>query len=116
VIPFPGADRSIVDRSQYYEATIKKQHPVSVKTYIFNHGVILSWFTLLWFALLAVACKIRPILRFCQNNPDIASFGTFSSVGPKRELLKKVNFDLQREFLLNNIKESNLILNYSYDK
>ncbi|KAI6170782.1 Epimerase [Aphelenchoides bicaudatus] len=92
VIPFPGADRSVVNRSQYYETVVNKKTPIAIETYILKPSWMESALTILWFGLLSIVCKFQPILRFCQKNPELVSFGSFSSRGPRRELVKQAKF------------------------
>ncbi|KAI6243339.1 Sacchrp-dh-NADP domain-containing protein [Aphelenchoides fujianensis] len=91
-IPFPGADRSVVQRSQYHEATVNGKYPIALETYTLTTSWLSSVLVIAWFALLAVAVRVPPLLRFCQRHPDGVSFGAFSRHGPKREQVQKARF------------------------
>ncbi|KAI6198514.1 Epimerase [Aphelenchoides besseyi] len=92
VIPFPGADRSVVNRSEYYQATQNKNYPITVNTYILNSSWFQSFLIMLWFAALSVAVRVPFLFNFCRENPDLVSFGSFARNGPKREQVKKAKF------------------------
>ncbi|KAI6212439.1 Sacchrp-dh-NADP domain-containing protein [Aphelenchoides besseyi] len=92
VIPFPGADRSVVNCLEYHQATKNKNYPITVETYILKTSWFQSAMILLWFAALSLAVRVPFLFNFCCENPDLVSFGSFSRNGPKREQVKKAKF------------------------
>ncbi|KAI6212471.1 Sacchrp-dh-NADP domain-containing protein [Aphelenchoides besseyi] len=90
VIPFPGADCSVVNCLEYHQATENKK--ITVETHILKTSWFQSAMILLWFAALSLAVRMPFLFNFCRENPDLVSFGSFSRNGPKREQVKKAKF------------------------
>lgn len=92
MLPFPGADKSVVQRSQYFDATVNGAYPVGIETYI----AVSSWFWgvmgMLWMMLLQFCVKYDFTRKFFQNNPGLCSGYTFSENGPTREQAKQATF------------------------
>lgn len=90
MLPFPGADKSVVQRSQYFDATVNGAYPVGIETYV----AVSSWFWgvmgMLWMMLLQFCVKYDFTRKFFQNNPGLCSGYTFSENGPTREQAKQV--------------------------
>jgi hypothetical protein len=92
VLPFLGADKSVVQRSQYYDATVNKKYPVAVETYLAVSSWLWGWLGIIWMLIFSKAIAYEPLRRFFQNNPEVATVGMFSSKGPSREQCKQATF------------------------
>uniref|UniRef100_A0A1I7SQG4 Sacchrp_dh_C domain-containing protein n=1 Tax=Bursaphelenchus xylophilus TaxID=6326 RepID=A0A1I7SQG4_BURXY len=92
VIPFLGADRAVVNRTQYYDATKKQRYPVYIETYFSVQNIVWAYLILLWVAVLNVLTKFSVTRQFLKDYPSIASFGTFAKNGGTREQLKTSTF------------------------
>ncbi|GMR49471.1 hypothetical protein PMAYCL1PPCAC_19666, partial [Pristionchus mayeri] len=92
-MPFMGADKNIVERSQYFDYHENGQSPVKIRTY-FTLG---SFFTMIklamWGAIIGFFALFGPIRRFLINHPEGCSFGMFKKSGPTKEQVKGTSFD-----------------------
>lgn len=104
-LPFMGADKSIVQRSQYFDATMNQAYPVS----FFFHNLIIefqaaietyicvqSWFwavaLMLWLYIFNIAVQYDFTRAILQKYPGFCSGYMFKESGPTREQAKQVNF------------------------
>jgi short subunit dehydrogenase-like uncharacterized protein len=91
-LPFMGADKSIVQRSQYHDATANGQYPVSVETYI----LVKSWFwaamLIAWLSVFNFLVKYDFTRTILQKYPGICSGYMFKEHGPTREQAKQASF------------------------
>ncbi|CAD5222337.1 unnamed protein product [Bursaphelenchus xylophilus] len=92
VILFPGTDKSVVDRTQYYDATKKQRYPVSIETYFSVQNVLWAYLIIVWFAILNILTKFSVTRRVIRNYPSLASFGAFAKNGGTREQVKSSTF------------------------
>ena len=76
-LPFPGADRSIVNRSQYYDATVRKERPVYVETYIRVTSIFWALLLAAWVSTFAVLVMFPLTRKLLQKYPDLCSFYMF---------------------------------------
>mmetsp|Transcript_45375 Transcript_45375/g.176322 ORF Transcript_45375/g.176322 Transcript_45375/m.176322 type:complete len:410 (+) Transcript_45375:198-1427(+) len=94
-IPFPGADASVVRRSQATLFLRDKITPVQFQCY-FTVG---SWFNVMLFTLFGILLMILTSFSFGVNLllrfPEFFSGGVFSREGPSDELLDKSTFEMR---------------------
>ncbi|CAI5453582.1 unnamed protein product [Caenorhabditis angaria] len=93
-IPFMGSDKSIIDRSQIYEATQKSIKPCHVATYAKLSSRISAILIGAWLAVISILVHIPWTLRFLQNHPDLCSFNVFKKDGPSEEQIREASFVL----------------------
>jgi len=91
-LPFLGADKSVVNRSQYFDATTEKKYPVAVETYFVVSSWLWGWLAILWMLVFSKLIAFESIRGFFQRNPETGSVGMFSSKGPTREQCKQATF------------------------
>jgi len=91
-LPFMGADKSIVQRSQYFDWTMNTAYPVTVETYI----LVKSWFwaaaLILWLSVFNMAVKYDFTRGILQKFPGFCSGYMFKESGPTREQAKQASF------------------------
>ena len=104
-LPFMGADKSIVQRSQYFDATMNHAYPVSftfctnlkmvefqaaIETYI----CVQSWYwavaLMLWLYIFNIAVQYDFTRAILQKYPGFCSGYMFKESGPTREQAKQV--------------------------
>ncbi|KAI6243333.1 Sacchrp-dh-NADP domain-containing protein [Aphelenchoides fujianensis] len=88
----PGADDSVVERTQYHEATVNGRRPIPVSIYALDGTWAEARAKHLWFGVMVGAVRRPACFRFVLNHPKLASLGTFTTEGPKREMVKKARF------------------------
>lgn len=92
---FPGSDRSVVQRTQYYNYDHFNERPVQIQTYFtvrsFSH-VVGTVFMAMIFALLSLFGAGR---RLLENYPEVFTFGAFSKKGPSRAQIDSTKFNIK---------------------
>lgn len=91
-VPFPGADKSIINRSQYYDATVRHARPIHMETYIRLSGKIWGYLIGLWIMFLSVFVKYPFTRRILQQYPDQCSFYMFKNSGPSKQQVAEASF------------------------
>jgi len=91
-IPFPGADRSVVQRSQYHDAVENKERPVAIETYMLIKSKMWAVLLMLWVALFAFFVQFDFTRKLMQSYPDLCSFYLFKNSGPSRQQVKEASF------------------------
>ncbi|CAD5216127.1 unnamed protein product [Bursaphelenchus xylophilus] len=91
-VPFLGADKSVVQRSQYYDATVNGRHPVPIETYYAASNTFWAYLGILWMTLFSYVVKFEFTRKLAQKYPYIFSCGLFSPQGPTREQCKQATF------------------------
>lgn len=92
---FPGSDRSVVQRTQYYNFEHFNERPVQIQTYFSVRSflyVLGTVFMAMIFALLSLFDAGR---RLLENYPEILTFGAFSKKGPSRAQIDSTKFSLK---------------------
>lgn len=91
-LPFMGADKSIIQRSQYFDWIMDNSYPAAVETYI----LVKSWFwaiaLIIWLSLFNIAVKYDFTRSILQKYPGICSGYMFKESGPTREQAKQASF------------------------
>uniref|UniRef100_A0A158PBB0 Sacchrp_dh_NADP domain-containing protein n=1 Tax=Angiostrongylus cantonensis TaxID=6313 RepID=A0A158PBB0_ANGCA len=91
-MPFLGSDKSIVNRSQYYDAVVNGKRPVHVETY---HGVSsLFWAIMIaiWIFIFSFLVQYEFTRKILQRYPDLCSFNMFKNSGPTEEQIAGASF------------------------
>ncbi|XGW06302.1 hypothetical protein V3C99_016537 [Haemonchus contortus] len=91
-VPFMGSDKSIVNRSQYYDATVNKKRPVYVETYLRIGSLLWTVLLAIWLTLFAMLAQINFTKKFLQSYPDLCSFGMFKRAGPTKQQMDEASF------------------------
>uniref|UniRef100_A0A183GIB7 Sacchrp_dh_C domain-containing protein n=1 Tax=Heligmosomoides polygyrus TaxID=6339 RepID=A0A183GIB7_HELPZ len=76
-LPFMGSDKSIVNRSQYYDATVNGRRPVHVETYLRLESLFWTAMLALWLTVFAILAQFKFTRSFLQKYPDLCSFNMF---------------------------------------
>jgi short subunit dehydrogenase-like uncharacterized protein len=92
VLPFPGADRSVVTRSQYYDAVENHTRPVALETYILVKSKLNAVLLMLWLGLFAFFVQFPFTRKLMQQYPDFCSAYLFKNSGPSRQQVKEASF------------------------
>ena len=91
-MPFPGADKSIINRSQYYDATVRHTRPIHMETYIRLSSQFYGYLIGLWIMFLSIFVKYPFTRRILQKYPDQCSFYMFKNSGPSAEQMAEASF------------------------
>jgi len=91
-LPFMGADKSVVQRSQYYDAVANKAQPVTIETYILVKSYFWSILLVAWLAIFNMAVKYDFTRKILQAYPGFCSGYLFKDGGPSREQAKQASF------------------------
>ncbi|KAK6038855.1 saccharopine dehydrogenase [Cooperia oncophora] len=91
-VPFMGSDKSIVNRSQYYDATVNKKRPVYVETYLRVGSLFWTCLLAIWLTLFAILAQFAFTRKFLQQYPDLCSFGLFKRSGPTKKQMEEASF------------------------
>uniref|UniRef100_A0A0N4ZP89 Sacchrp_dh_NADP domain-containing protein n=1 Tax=Parastrongyloides trichosuri TaxID=131310 RepID=A0A0N4ZP89_PARTI len=91
-LPFMGSDKSIVNRSQYYDYTKKNQRPIKLNTYFGLKSLLWAIISIIYFAIFGILCQFEITRKFLQNNTDLVTFGIFSKKGPTKEQVEGASF------------------------
>ncbi|CAD5211696.1 unnamed protein product [Bursaphelenchus okinawaensis] len=91
-VPFLGADKSVVQRSQYYDSTVNGRPAVPIETYFAAQNTFWAYMGILWMTLFSYVVKFDFTRKLAQQYPYIFSCGMFSPQGPSREQCKQATF------------------------
>lgn len=93
-LAFPVTDKSVVNRTTYYNYHNRKMRPIQMYSYLVLPTI---WYGLVWLLVglcLGILSNFK-FGRYClENFPSIFSFGIFSKSGPTREQVKETSFSL----------------------
>ncbi|CAG2109206.1 unnamed protein product, partial [Medioppia subpectinata] len=91
-VPFPGCDRSVVQRTQQYRYEKLNERPTQIETY-FTVGSFLS---LVGLAIMGIMFGLMASFRWGRSlleaYPAFFSFGAFTKTGPTREQIMAATF------------------------
>uniref|UniRef100_A0A8R1Y8Y1 Sacchrp_dh_NADP domain-containing protein n=1 Tax=Pristionchus pacificus TaxID=54126 RepID=A0A8R1Y8Y1_PRIPA len=87
-LPFLGSDKSIVQRSQYYDYHANGRSPVQIATYF----SLASYFWSFLVAVFASLCMYAPTRKLLQAYPDLCSFHMFKNSGPTKQQMLEASF------------------------
>ncbi|GMR47020.1 hypothetical protein PMAYCL1PPCAC_17215, partial [Pristionchus mayeri] len=91
--PFIGPDKSIVDRSQYYDFHVNDKRPVQVSTYMVQGSLIRSLLVMAWLSVFSFFALFSPSRKFLKAHPECCSFGMFRRTGPSKQQIGEASFD-----------------------
>lgn len=91
-LPFPGSDRSVVQRSQYFDATVNEARPVNIETYLLVKSKFWALALMLWVTLVFFFAQFEFTRKIMQQYPDVCSFYMFKNGGPSRQQAKEASF------------------------
>jgi hypothetical protein len=91
-LPFMGADKSVVNRSQYYDAVANHLYPVTVETYILVKSMFWSVMMIAWLTIFNFAVQYDFSRKVLQKYPGFCSGYLFKDGGPSREQAKQASF------------------------
>ncbi|XP_027205864.1 saccharopine dehydrogenase-like oxidoreductase [Dermatophagoides pteronyssinus] len=91
-VEFPGSDRSVVQRTQYYNYEHFKEPPLQIQTYFtvasFTHLMGLIVFAAMFAVMTATSFGSRLLSRY----PEVFTAGAFSKKGPTRAQIESSRF------------------------
>ncbi|KAJ1366321.1 Lipid droplet localized protein [Parelaphostrongylus tenuis] len=91
-IPFMGSDKSIVNRSQYYDAVVNGKRPAHVETYFGLSSIFWAVMLTLWMFIFSILAQYSFTRKILQTYPDLCSFGMFKNSGPTEEQIADASF------------------------
>ncbi|CCD72850.1 Saccharopine dehydrogenase-like C-terminal domain-containing protein [Caenorhabditis elegans] len=91
-IPFPGADLSVMVRSQYYDATVRKSRPVHLSSYFQLDTRFKTYRLILWGAITRAFALASFTRRILLKYPDQCSFRMFKKSGPSAQQIAEASF------------------------
>ncbi|KAL7071621.1 hypothetical protein ACQ4LE_009267 [Meloidogyne hapla] len=92
-LPFLGADKSIVQRSQYFDAQMDKKFPAVIETYICVKSLFWAMALMMWLVVFQLAVKFNWTRSILQKYPDICSGYMFKEKGPTRQQAEEATFE-----------------------
>ena len=94
IVPFMGADPSVVRRTQLYESQVFGKTPVQYTSY-FTLQSFLHLIGVILFALnIFILTKFKMGIKLLESFPKFFSFGVFSKDGISKEILSKGGFKM----------------------
>lgn len=93
-IPFPGADRSVIKRTQKYFYEVLKKRPIQVDTLLVlkeTRNVVLTTLIANIFLILS---KFQCGKKLLLNHPEIFSWGMFGKKQPSEEIIENTWFQI----------------------
>lgn len=93
-VPFPGPDRSIVYRSEYFKWQHNKQRPVQFETYYACSGLLEVFFLMFVGVIFAILTKFSLGVSLLTKYPRLFSLGAFSTTGPTRKQISESTFNM----------------------
>ncbi|TKR87296.1 hypothetical protein L596_011713 [Steinernema carpocapsae] len=91
-LPFLGADKSIVNRSQYYDYAAYGERPVQIETYFRLPSLCKTILAVPAAATFLGMAKFGCTRKILQNYPDQMTMGMFKRNGPSREQMEQTSF------------------------
>ncbi|GJQ68963.1 hypothetical protein Trydic_g6148 [Trypoxylus dichotomus] len=93
-IPFPGADRSVMLRTQRYFYEKHNQRPIQIQCYCGFEEYYNAVLAVLLGSIFRVLCKYQWTRTLLLNHPKLFSFGMFNREGPSDEKQENSIFDI----------------------
>ncbi|GMT21874.1 hypothetical protein PFISCL1PPCAC_13171, partial [Pristionchus fissidentatus] len=90
---FSGSDKSIVQRSQYYDYVENGEKPVQLATYYTNGQYSAKFLLAFWMKSLSLLSQFELIRRFLQKYPEQCSFNMFKIAGPTQQQMNEASFE-----------------------
>ncbi|CAG7819053.1 unnamed protein product [Allacma fusca] len=93
-IPFPGADRSVVKRSQYYFFNEEKKRPAQMTAY-FKAGSLFSTLVVIMVGLIfGMLARFKAGRSMLEKHPGLFSLGLVTKDGMSKEEMEDVEFKI----------------------
>ncbi|KAF8356305.1 hypothetical protein PRIPAC_97928 [Pristionchus pacificus] len=83
----PGVDRSIVQRSQYYDYHVNGKQPFQISTYFTFGSFSSALFLATWASAFSFMCKYEWSRNFLSAHPELCSFYIFNLFRPPRSVV-----------------------------
>lgn len=93
-VPFPGSDRSVVNRSQRFLFENDKKRPIQMKAYVAFRSLIAVFGVAFVGAIFAIFARFSFGRDLLLKYPELFSLGFVSREGPKEEKLEKTKFSI----------------------
>ncbi|GBP52603.1 Saccharopine dehydrogenase-like oxidoreductase [Eumeta japonica] len=94
-LPFPGADNSIVYRTQRHFYDAEKKRPVQFKAYVNFGSLFTTFMTVLGGIFLYAMSMTRFTRKILLDYPRICSLGLVTRDGPKEEVMNNTKFTFE---------------------
>lgn len=91
-LPFPGADRTVVKRSEIFKYNTKKERPVFCEAYVTYGSASTGLMVILVAAIFGIFAKFSLGRTLLKKFPGFFSFGIVSKEGVPRSSLEKCSF------------------------
>lgn len=91
-VPFPGADRSVARRTEYFEYLEQQKRPVQVVSYLNVGSVFNAAKIFVLGAIFTLMARFEFTRRFLLEYPKFFSLGVFSHEGPTEEQISSTSF------------------------
>ncbi|VDM67692.1 unnamed protein product [Strongylus vulgaris] len=91
-LPFLGSDKSIVNRSQYYDCVTNNKRPVQIETYLRVSSLLWGVLLAMWLTLFAILAQFKFTRDILKKHPNICSFNMFKSSGPTELQIAEASF------------------------
>ncbi|KAK2724007.1 hypothetical protein QYM36_002372 [Artemia franciscana] len=93
-LPFPGSDRSVVNRSQRHFFENRRQRPVQMLAYVAQESILTTIGTIFVAAMFGLLASFRFGRSLLEKYPRFFSLGAFSHEGPTREEMDAMSFEM----------------------
>jgi len=91
-VPFPGADKPVAQRTNYFNFEARDMKPIQVQTYFKLPNIFYALGLLAWAIMFGIMANFKFTRDLLEKYPSIFTFGMFSKDGPTREQIKDVSF------------------------
>ncbi|TKR87292.1 hypothetical protein L596_011709 [Steinernema carpocapsae] len=91
-LPFMGSDKSVVNRSQYFDFTANNERPVLLETYFRVQSLFWTIMLVLWLLVFQFLVQFKFTRKILQKYPDQCSFYLFKNSGPSKEQMEQATF------------------------
>ncbi|GMS92549.1 hypothetical protein PENTCL1PPCAC_14724, partial [Pristionchus entomophagus] len=92
-VPFPFADKPIVDRSQYYDFHVNNKRVVQISSYITLGSLFKTILSIIWLSVISFFALFSRSREFLKAHPEMCSFGMFRRNGPTKQQIGEASFD-----------------------
>ncbi|GMR45130.1 hypothetical protein PMAYCL1PPCAC_15325, partial [Pristionchus mayeri] len=93
VLPFPGADKSVVKRSQYYDFHVNGMKPVQMEPYLLLGSLSNALLLTGWITFFEGLSSFEWTRKWLKAYPEQFSFNMFKNSGPTKQQMEESHFD-----------------------
>ncbi|KAL3872866.1 hypothetical protein ACJMK2_036051 [Sinanodonta woodiana] len=93
-LPFPGSDKSIIQRSVCYNYENKKQRPIQVNGYFCRPGLFETILVIIFGVIFGIMAKFSFTRSLLLKFPSLFSAGTFKKGGPSIKQIEESSFTI----------------------